>query len=564
MTFLSNVLTKDDPNNSYSGTTNSYNGNPTDTTGYNTLIINVITTSNSIAGGLQIKFSSTGTDFDNENTTYYRDTVFGTSNSSGSGSGFTFIKTYPILKQYYRVRYESESSVSLKITSRLSTESYTNNQNSISAFNNEKENIIDAFGKLRVSNPQTLLDLRVPGQDASGNGTKGATAYMTNNIQICYDFSGVSLDSSGYKICSNSQMDIYVSGNGTFTNQSRKYCTYQPGKSLLIMMSGIMDASTALGYRVSGNASGIKSRLGYYDKYNGLYYEYIASGGGTGTCNINIIQNSTLTTISQTNWNIDKMDGNGISGLKLDWTKAQLFVIDLEWLGVGRIRFGFYAYGKIQYCHEITNINSISLGPYTYNINLPIRSELVGVVDGSGSMIQICSTVISEGGYTPIGRPFTKSITKNSITNGDNYLLYLRGGNSLGNYYHQQILPTDLTFASSSVNDVGILTVTLYLPPLTFSSTITWSDVNTNYSVCQYGTTTGTIGAISSPGIILYESAISGRGSVNFSDLGQTFNDIMQITSDISNTSSIIAISVNGTFGGSSTIYCTLSWVEIY
>lgn len=562
MTFLANVLTKDDPNNSFIEVTGTKIGNSTDTTGYNSLIVNIITTGDSQAGGLQIQFSSTGTtgDFSNDNTIFYRDTVFGTS----TDSSVTFIKTYPILKQYYRITYIPFSpSISFKLTSRLSTQQYVNNQNSISAFDNEKENVLDAFGKFRVSYPNTLLDLRVPGQDASGIGTTGATGYMTNEIQICNGFTGGTAGSTGYKICNNSQMDIFVNNSGTYTNQSRKYCTYQPGKSLLIMMSGIMDSSAVLVEGSSGNTNGIKSRLGYYDGYNGLYYEYTASGGGTGTCSVNIKKKEiVVANISQSSWNIDKMDGSGISGLKLDWTKAQLFVMDLEWLGVGRIRFGFYAYGKIQYCHIITNINSINMGPYTFNINLPIRCELEGISGGTGCMIQMCSTVISEGGYTPLGRPFTQSVsTTPAGGTAENYLLYLRGGNTKGNYYHQQILPIDLTFASNNVNDAGILTITMFLPPIT--STISdWTDVNTNYSVCQYGKT----GTISSPtGIILYQTAVSGRGSVNFSGLGEIFNDIMQITSDISNNSSIMAVSINGNFsGGSNKVYCTLSWSEIY
>ena len=55
------------------------------------------------------------------------------------------------------------------------------------------------------------------------------------------------------------------------------------------------------------------------------------------------------------------MDGTGKTGLELDFTKAQLFVIDMEWLGVGRVRFGFYAYGRIYYCHQIEPIVSFRL-----------------------------------------------------------------------------------------------------------------------------------------------------------------------------------------------------------
>jgi hypothetical protein len=47
------------------------------------------------------------------------------------------------------------------------------------------------------------------------------------------------------------------------------------------------------------------------------------------------------------------MDGTGRSGITLDVTKTQIFIVDLEWLGVGRVRLGFVIDGKIYYCHEI-------------------------------------------------------------------------------------------------------------------------------------------------------------------------------------------------------------------
>lgn len=100
------------------------------------------------------------------------------------------------------------------------------------------------------------------------------------------------------------------------------------------------------------------------------------------------------------------MDGTGISSISLNFTKAQLFVINFEWLSVGRIRFGFYLFGKINYCHQNTNLNLLT-APYMLSQNLPIRYEIITTYGETGSLVQICSTVISEGGYTPIGRSFS-------------------------------------------------------------------------------------------------------------------------------------------------------------
>ena len=311
----------------------------------------------------------------------------------------------------------------------------------------------------------------------------------------------------------------------------------------------------------------MKSRVGYFDQYNGLYFEYDSANG----CSICIKSQGELkysSPIGQTGWNIDQMKGNGPSGLTLDFTKAQLFVIDLEWLGVGRIRFGFYAYGRIQYCHEILNINQISVGPYTYNINLPIRYELQGKSGATGAMIQVCSTVISEGGYTPVGKPFSINIYGLTAPADDveKSILFLRGGSTKGNFYHQQILPTDFSIVCSAVGDVGILKINLYLPNAgteITTSGLTWVDVDTN-SVAQYGTT-GTITQGNATKITVYQSAFSGRGSSTFSDLGDVFTDLLQINSDINNNSSILEITIRGDFGGtSSKIYATLSWTEIY
>jgi hypothetical protein len=561
MTFTPSVLTKDDSNNSNSSVTSSgYTGAATNTTGYNSIIVTI--EPGTTGGTLETQFSTTTTDANFE--TYYLDTLFDNSK---------FIKSYPILKTYYRIKYTT-SDTSTKILSRISTQAFNSTQNSISVFNNAEENIYDAFGKLRVSNPQTLIDLKVPGQDASGLGKTGATGYLQNNLQLVWGYTGTtSAGNTGYITANNSQVDFFLNGQtgntGNIISQSRKYAIYQPGKSLLFMATGIMDARKVLLGTTggnTGNTDGMTSRIGYFDDYNGLYFEYKANGTGTGSCSVNIKSNGgEPTTILQNDWNIDKMNGTGPSGLKLDWTKAQLFVMDMEWLGVGRVRFGFYAYGKIQYCHEELNINQISLGPYTYNINLPIRYQFLSPSNNTGctgAMIQICSTVISEGGYTPVGRSFTYGNTAGiTATSSETPLLAIRGGGN--NYYHQQILPNNISIASSGTNDILCYYIRLYLPNNTNYGGTGWTNVNSNYSVTQG--TTGFNNFTTTDSILLDQNIVLGRGGVTYTNLSDVFNTLLQITSDINNISSIIVLSFSRISGsGTSSIYGTISWQEIY
>jgi len=547
MTFTPQVLTQTDNNNSISNSTDrTYNGISTITAGYNTLILTVNSTTDSLAGGIQIQFSD-----DNSNwLTPYTDTYFSTN---------IFTKNYLIIKKYYRIIYNNSSPPgTFTITARLSTnlDSSITQNTSISVFDNNVENTLDAFARLRVSNPITILDIRFPGQNT------GSASFLKNNLQISDASNGSYTGTYG-----DSKLTINANGAGYYISQSRNYCVYQPGKSLLFMASGVLDPSN----------NEFTTRIGYFDNEiplenllivkNGLYYEF-----SEGKCSVNVKNNSgtnnTLTQIFQSDWNIDKLNGTGLSGLTLDFSKTQLFVIDMEWLGVGRVRFGFYAYGKIQYCHQITNINILNQ-PYTNSINLPICYSIHNSTGGGGkydNFKQICSTVISEGGYAPLGRPF--SISNNAtgvpIANNEAPILFLRGNTDNRIYNHQNIIPKSLSMISSSINDLILYKLEYFLAGTYTGSTPDWQNVNTNYSVAQYATNIG--GYNNTNAITLDEGYFYGKGTNTFSSLGDVFTSkVLQITSDITNNSDIIVLTATLiTNGQNVSVYGTLSWQELY
>ena len=523
MTFIPSVLTKIDPNN----TTNvpgsiSYTGTGTLTTGYNSVNVTLSSTVDSNPGGLEIQYSSDNITY----TTYYNDTYF---------TGTKFTKTYNIINKYYRIVYTPSSSADFTITSRLNVDESPEQSNMNNIYSLPQDSMYDAFGKLRVTNPLTLLDIKFP------SDSSGTSEYLSNNMIVCN-----SSTDAGTATYSLSKCVMSATGAGTYISQSRKYCTYQPGKSLLFLGSGVIAPSDI-------TSTDYTNRLGYFDDNNGLFFEY-----NNGTMKVVLRNTGADNSIPQTSWNIDKLDGSGNSGITLNFTKGQLFVIDFEWLSVGRIRFGFYIYGKIFYCHQITNVNSLT-EPYMVSPNLPVRYEVRNNAGGNVSLTQICSSIISEGGYNPIGKPFSANngITGISVASTETPLLAIRGLSGI--YNHQNIMPSNLNILSASSKDT-IYYLRLYLAPNTPTVT-TWIPVDNN-SVVQYAVGGGTNINITGTSIIVDSGYISDDTTITFQSLNNIFTNLIQITSNITNVSDVLLISAQKIGSGTNLAYASINWTE--
>ncbi len=227
----------------------------------------------------------------------------------------------------------------------------------------------DAFGRLRVSNPITLFD--------SQNRYKQNEKFYSNVSN------GGSLTFSSSESIVN--LNVTTTLDSFAASESKFVFNYQPGKSLLILNTFIMNPSS----------NGLVQRVGYFGTDNGYFVEL---NGFT----LALVERSrgTDTPVLQKNWNIDKLDGTGPSKIKIDITKAQIFFTDIEWLGVGSVRTGFIIDGKIIVCHIFHHANMVT-STYITTACLPIRYEIKNTDSVSGTLKQICSSVISEGGYEP-------------------------------------------------------------------------------------------------------------------------------------------------------------------
>ncbi len=255
-------------------------------------------------------------------------------------------------------------------------------------------NQLDAFGRLRVSQPVTLFDSQQRfGLDeafVSNTATSGSVSYVPTQ--------------------SSCNLTV-VNSTGSFAARESGYIfQYQPGKSLLTLMTFVMAPAS------SGN---LRQRVGYFGTDNGFYIELSNALYIVKRSNVTGTVSNTL--VSNTAWNGDRLDGTGASGYALDITKAQIFWADIEWLGVGDVRCGFVLDGKFITAHTFKHAN-IASSAYMTTACLPIRYEIQSLGSGgpaTSNLTQICSTVISEGGQNQPLRLFSNLHTF-SVTVGAN------------------------------------------------------------------------------------------------------------------------------------------------
>jgi len=323
---------------------------------------------------------------------------------------------------------------------------------------------IDAFGRWRTSNPFTVFDSKQlrdsqplfwDDQQVSGSGT--SSSFQSN------------------KACTRISVSTAV---GKRTRQTFQRFNYQPGKSQLILITwGNIAALT-------GNTK----IAGYGTDNNGLFFKNV--GGVMYVVQRTYSSGAAVdTSIVQTSWNIDKFDGNGVSGVTLNLTKTQIGVIDFEWLGVGRVRMGFVVDGNIYYCHEFLNANNLT-NVYMSTPNLPIRYSIENSGGGAADYFDhICSSVTSEGGQDKNGiLRHADSSSISGLATGVKYALIAIRLKSTA--LDANILLENISMIATSQNDQAHWEL-LFNP--TIAGTITYSDVINSGVQVAIGTSSNTI-----------------------------------------------------------------------
>ncbi len=403
----------------------------------------------------------------------------------------------------------------------------------------------DAFGRLRVSEAFTLGDYKHtygidPNfRDTLSNG--GTVTHITNQAAA--------------RLATTNNV------NSRAIHQTKMYHNYMPGKSQLIK-------STINFYSATAN---VTKRTGYYDDLNGIYFEQT----GTGELAF-VIRTDTSGTASdarrviQSAWNKDKCDGTGASGFNLDITKTQIFFTDFQWLGVGRVRCGFVHNGQTIVAHEFYNSNNLPT-VYMSNPNLPIRCEILNTGATTGGYFdQICSIVISEGGYVESGIDFSIDTgqTSQSVTvaAGMYPVVAIRLKNTFRGYPNRVVVRSgNINVYAEEFPAYWALFKLSNLSAITLSSP-TWTSANADSAV-EYS-----LNATAFTGGDRHDGGIVGTTSPGGSAKGTGTAPVNQpsnakknfIAQNQDSTDSEIYVVCAKAIGGTSKLWVDFQWREIY
>lgn len=383
----------------------------------------------------------------------------------------------------------------------------------------------DAFGRVRVSQPTTIFDSKQLFDQAPLLFTKSEE---NNGALEPHDVDRAS-----------SLLTVTAEAGSRALRQTKRYFNYQPGKSQLVNVTFVMGTA----------AAGVVQSVGLFDDDNGLFFRM--NGTQAQVVRRSHVTGSPIdTAIDQANWNVDKLDGTGRSGITLDPSKALILIVDYEWLGTGIARIGFIIGGRAYYVHEFKHSNIIS-SVYMSTPNLPIRWEITSDGSNAGSLETICCSVISEGGFEPTGILCT-------ATNG---IVSKTGDTGLPVPLLQIRLKDGYKSASVFMWNINILGVTkansawyLYLNPTkngvgTSPSWVGIANSAIEYDVAETNRVTG--------GTML--------ASGHFSELAQAASNLRSLVLpgvEYDGTKDVLCLAVNTIGGGGESYLGSMQWLE--
>lgn len=331
-------------------------------------------------------------------------------------------------------------------------------------------NYLDAFSRLRVSEPVTLFSSQCQYDaepllwESGATGTGVTPAHSANTRMVALS-------------C--------TTGTGTSYIQSYEYIPYQAGKSQLIFATGLFGAAVA----------DAVVEVGAFDTNNGIIYRQ------NGTSGLEICLRSSTsgsvvnTTVSQADWNRDPMDGTGASGLTIDPTKVFILVVDAQFLAMGRVRVGFDVNGQIYWAHEFLNANNLAV-PYMQTLSLPIQMMVTATSIGSTKTSHFkCASVSSEGGLED-DLAYQFATPEQTVTAGNGsrtHILSLRPlttFNGITNHAYVKAKTIEVLVTGNSPVQWELAVGS------TFSAAPTYADVNTTYSATEYSSAVGTVSAV--------------------------------------------------------------------
>jgi hypothetical protein len=381
---------------------------------------------------------------------------------------------------------------------------------------------VDSFSRLRVANPGYLFD-----------------AQFTYDLQpLLYEQilsgSGATITHDVTNRCALMTFAATPTGGEAYM-QSYEWIPYQPGRCQLFFITFNM---------IEAVADCLKF-VGIGEQPNGMRYEL---NGTTRQFSIYSDTSQGDNTVTQANWNLDRLDGTGPSGITLDDSKTNILVLDFQALYVGRVRIGFDIGGNVVFAHEFNHANIASF-PYVQNASLPITCGMTC----TGTV-----TAISEGGTDePVGYQFVEQGTVTAGNGTRTHLLSVRPKTTFNGITNRAVASVDSVEVLVTGNNPVYWELCI---GQAISGTTTFNNVNATYSSTEFNTA-GTISG--APAYVIasgYVGATTGSKGTSFERIQHRVPITLSANAAVRALGTLSLI-VTG-IGGTSACRGTISWTE--
>ena len=207
---------------------------------------------------------------------------------------------------------------------------------------------------------------------------------------------------------SNVIMQVGSTAGSKVIRQTKNVMRYIPGRP----------ATLAFAIRLEAPTPGVRRRFGLFNETDGAFFE---DDGGTYSYVIRTTTSGITTErrVTRDDWNGEKFDGNGWTGVTADPTKQQMISINYEWYGAGTVEFSWLMKGETIKSHTFDNSNNLDR-VWCSTPFLPIRCEIENItgVAGTHYLYQGSNSLLQEGEPEKLGSllSITNPITGTTLT----------------------------------------------------------------------------------------------------------------------------------------------------
>lgn len=198
---------------------------------------------------------------------------------------------------------------------------------------------------------------------------------------------------------SHVDMSVTSAVGSKVIRQTRQVQRYAPGRMPTVVFS----------VRLTPPTVGVRRRFGMFNGQDGFFFEDCGTldsvtGEPQYACVVINSNGPTVERIYRNNWNGDKLDGLGESGITANPSAQQMIQVDYEWYGGGQVVFSFVMDGLPRVIHTFNHGNRLTQ-PWCKTPFLPIRLEIenFGGAPGTHHLYQGSNALLIEGGALKAG-----------------------------------------------------------------------------------------------------------------------------------------------------------------